>query len=428
MMMSNKQKQHLKTLLQQHERRLRVLETRAATAGMNTPPEVVTEIEDIRSEIARLIEEIAKIEASGEEDIALPFPPTPWVRLFRQSRIIWGVGVPILLLSSIFLVGRSSQWWPSDVPTPTSTSPTAMQPAQPTTVEPTSAGSPALAFCEHERQIKPKSPDEFGKGIVANLDANGNLYVADKDKKRILKLPLSSTDLEVSIPTGDATTQIGNPLGVAIDKDGNVYVTQANQIQKFNRNGQLVEWPKGGFGDGQFKFPTGIAVDSERGYVYVADSGNNRIQQFYIDGRYKYQWGKAGHDDGQFNDPTGIAVDSERGYVYVADSGNNRIQKFDSNGSFLKWGNTANHAGKGNGEFNEPLGVAVDNIGNVYVADSGNGRIQKLNHNGEFLGVCGKPGNGDGELMFPRAVSVDSNGKIYVADSANKRIQIFRPK
>jgi len=63
------------------------------------------------------------------------------------------------------------------------------------------------------------------------------------------------------------------------------------------------------------------------GYVYVADSYNNRIQKFSSDGTYISKWGEQGSEKGEFEYPCGVAVDS-LGYVYVADSNNNRIQKF----------------------------------------------------------------------------------------------------
>src|SRR4029078_4326058 len=83
------------------------------------------------------------------------------------------------------------------------------------------------------------------------------------------------------------------------------------------------------------------------------------------------KWGTHGTGNGQFNQPYGVAVDSS-GRVYVADSANNRIQKFSSSGNFItKWGTQ----GSGNGEFKSPYGIAVDSSNNVYVADSANNRI-----------------------------------------------------
>jgi len=72
--------------------------------------------------------------------------------------------------------------------------------------------------------------------------------------------------------------------------------------------------------------------------------------------------------------PSDVAADSS-GNVYVADTGNHRIQKFDSEGNFLaKWG----EQGSGNGMFNDPEGIAVDGSGNVYVTDQSNHRVQKF--------------------------------------------------
>jgi DNA-binding beta-propeller fold protein YncE len=85
--------------------------------------------------------------------------------------------------------------------------------------------------------------------------------------------------------------------------------------------------------DGSFRFPTGIAIDKD-GNVYVADSWNNRIQKFTSDGTFITKWGSTGSGDGEFRFPTGIAIDKD-GNVYVADFSNNRIQKFTSNGTFI---------------------------------------------------------------------------------------------
>src|SRR5665647_1294289 len=95
----------------------------------------------------------------------------------------------------------------------------------------------------------------------------------------------------------------------------------------------ITKWGSLGTDNGQFNNPRDIAVDNN-GNVYVADTGNNRIQKFASNGTYLTQWGGFGSDDGKFNGTESIAIDSS-GNVYVADSGNNRTQKFSSNGTYL---------------------------------------------------------------------------------------------
>ncbi|NIT35227.1 MAG: hypothetical protein GTN49_01810, partial [candidate division Zixibacteria bacterium] len=87
---------------------------------------------------------------------------------------------------------------------------------------------------------------------------------------------------------------------------------------------------------------------------------------------YVGKWGSLGSGNGQFSYPRGIAVVSNRN-IYVVDSNNHRIQYFTLSGSFLgKWGSL----GTGNGQFSYPRGIAVVSNGNIYVVDSNNHRIQ----------------------------------------------------
>ena len=86
-----------------------------------------------------------------------------------------------------------------------------------------------------------------------------------------------------------------------------------------------------------------------------------------------------------------------------------------------QWGSQ----GSGDGEFQYPFGVAVDNSGNVYVADAYNRRIQKFDSNGVFLTKWGSEGSGDGEFLYPYDAAVDNSGNVYVADTFSHRIQKF---
>lgn len=181
-----------------------------------------------------------------------------------------------------------------------------------------------------------------------------------------------------------------------------------------------------GSGPGQFLNPRNVALDSE-GNIYVADSGNNRIQKLNSEGQFILQWGTFGSAPGQFNEPWGIAVD-ESGHVYVADTWNHRIQKFDSSGNFLSaWGYFVNTEGKLEqpGGFWGPRTIAIDSQGNLLVADTGNKRIQKFSPDGLFLGQWGGFGIDRGFFDEPVGIALDTQGNIYVADTWNRRIQKF---
>jgi len=131
-------------------------------------------------------------------------------------------------------------------------------------------------------------------------------------------------------------------------------------------------WGAAGSGAGQFNYPQGIAVDFYEN-VYVADTGNNRIQKFDSHGNFLHQWGSQGFFNGQFRQPTAIAADPRGvGYVYVLDSLNCRVQQFDQWGNWLATfgscgtGQTANTT---KGQFYQPQGISVGSDNSFDVTD-----------------------------------------------------------
>jgi DNA-binding beta-propeller fold protein YncE len=179
-----------------------------------------------------------------------------------------------------------------------------------------------------------------------------------------------------------------------------------------------------------FAFPSHVAATPD-GHVYVTDSLRNRVHWLRdADLDLLGGWGYAGSADGQFNRPMGIAVDGN-GSVFVVDTSNARIQKFDVAGSVFKakWGSLGS---TGAGSFRRPVAVAVDgNVlqGNVYVLDADTFIIHKLSNDlGSYLGsLGGARGTGDGEFSSIRGdlagLAVDPAGNLYISDPGNHRIQ-----
>ena len=133
----------------------------------------------------------------------------------------------------------------------------------------------------------------------------------------------------------------GNPHGLRVDRENNVWITDNgdHQVMKFTPQGKLLLTlgikGKAATDDKTFNRPTDIAF-AANGDFYVSDGyGNSRVVKFSKDGRYLMAWGTKGTKPGEFNTPHSVAVDS-KGTVYVSDRENNRIQIFDPNGKFLR--------------------------------------------------------------------------------------------
>jgi serine/threonine protein kinase, bacterial len=221
--------------------------------------------------------------------------------------------------------------------------------------------------------------------------------------------------------SGSEVGQFLNPSGVVVDGAGNVYVadTGNDRVQELAASTDPVgSWGTPGSEIGQFNLPSGIALDPS-GHIYVADTGNNRIQKFGPGGKLLAVWGSQGSGSGEFDRPEGIALDAQ-GNMYVADTGNNRIQKLSPGGkSLATWGTQGSNLG----QFNHPGGVAVDRLGRVYVADTDNNRVQQLASTSDPLNEWGRQGSGSGQFNKPRGVAVDARGHVFVADSGNDRFQ-----
>ncbi|HJR85289.1 MAG TPA: 6-bladed beta-propeller, partial [Nitrososphaeraceae archaeon] len=172
---------------------------------------------------------------------------------------------------------------------------------------------------------------------VPGVDSEGNIYVSDRDLANVQKFTKDGKFIMKWAEEGSEDGQLSKPESVIIDSHDNIYVADFgnHRIQKFTKDGNFIlKWGSKGVGDGEFNGPAGMSIDKNDN-IYVTDRNNNRIQVFTTNGTFLTQFGLEGSGPGQFNRPEGVGVDKDTGLVYVADTGNFRIQVFKPVASFI---------------------------------------------------------------------------------------------
>lgn len=259
------------------------------------------------------------------------------------------------------------------------------------------------------------------------------VYVADTNNHRI---EIYTMDTSTGVATfnqrkgggdfgysaGSSQYDFSSPYSVAINHVQTRWAvadTGNNRIKVYNTpSGSENEIVFGGPGltDGKFNAP--MAVDFDRsGNIIVGDS--TRIQVFSSSGAFIKKWTTpSGTNDGQINYPTSIAV-NKVGHVVV--SGTNGVQIFDANGTFL-----VKLVAPQGGAFSN-ANVAIDNngVGQIVVSDVNNSKMHLYDSGGTYISSFGSFGTGDGNFNQPNGVSIDNQGNVYVCDTRNHRIQIL---
>lgn len=291
------------------------------------------------------------------------------------------------------------------------------------------------------------------------VDRDGNLYVADTLNSVIRKVAAVGEVTTLAwIPagvtqSGPATNAaVSEPTGVAVDAARNVYIAErgGNRISEITTRGILnvvAGTGLAGSADGpataaSFNSPSGLALDKD-GNIYVADTANHLVRKITPQGAVTTLAGSGtpGSANGlgkaaSFNRPTGVAVDAS-GNVYVADEGNHQIREISPQGAVTTLAGTG-VKGWDDGPatlatFSRPFGVAVDFYGNVFVADTGNNVIREITPEGvvSTLAGTGVKGSSNGKgreagFKYPQGIAVDPNGNLYIADTGNSMIREIR--
>jgi DNA-binding beta-propeller fold protein YncE len=268
-------------------------------------------------------------------------------------------------------------------------------------------------------------------GDILVLDSlNGRVQRFDKDGKFLSKFGSVGTgDGQFTLPKA----QLG-PGGIAVDEDGNIYVTDTwgYRIEKFDKDGKLLlKWGEGVDTKGDpaqnqqaltgFYGPRSIAYDRAAGELYITDTGNRRVMVFNKQGQYVRQFGSSGSGPGQFDEPVSVAL-SPDGKVYVADLRNKRIQILDKQGAYLgqismpQWQEA---------DLSEPY-LAFDAQGQLYASIPTSGSVVRLDASGQITATYNTTNGAN--LQNPIGLAFDSDGNLYVADGRRSAIVKIKPQ
>ncbi len=288
-------------------------------------------------------------------------------------------------------------------------------------------------------------------GIV--VDASGVLYVADAgDNNRIRKIAPDGTVSTLAGGNEGYADGIGvqaafhTPSGLALDKAGNLYVadTGNNAIRKVTPKGVVTTLAGGGpAGDrdgvgtqAQFNGPLGVALD-KAGNVLVADTYNDRIRRIAPDGTVTTLAGSVpGNLDGPagqalFDTPSALAVNAQ-GVIWIADLRNESVRKLTPDGMVSSvMGVSATDEKL---QIQRPVSLAATADGFVYVGDMARGRIWQIDPAGAVHGLTGLGIDiaiGDAltpRLARPAGIALSRDGALYVADSVGRMVRKMAPR
>ncbi|CAF1452502.1 unnamed protein product, partial [Adineta steineri] len=261
------------------------------------------------------------------------------------------------------------------------------------------------------------------------IDPNDNLYAVDENNNyvvwRLLKNAVNATVVAGTFGSpGSSSTQLYYANDVYVDKSGTLYVTDAYnyRIQKFssgsNRGITIGGTGSGGSALNQLNTPRYFTFDSTETYMYVADTGNNRIVRLSTNStsgtNEVLEAGGTGANNvnTSLNGPWGIHyLPSISNDLFITNYGGHSVIRWTpgaSSGSFIA--GTPGVSGSDSTHLNSPMGIKIDSYMNI---------------TGITVIGDGTPGIGATELYYPRGIAFDSAMNMYVGDTGNHRVQKF---
>ena len=229
---------------------------------------------------------------------------------------------------------------------------------------------------------------------------SNQLYICDTQPANVTIVNPAKRTFRYIRP-GDQKAAMKLPVGVAVDSDGTIYVTDTGrgQVLLYSQDGSLV----GEIGKKDEMKPCGIAVTADR--LYVTDLSNNCVRVYARATRdLLFKIPRQPDAKSKLFSPTNVAVD-QQGRIYVSDTGGFSSKVYDAEGNHLR---TTGELGIEPGRFALPKGIAVDRDNRMYVVDAATTVVQVFDSEGRLLMYFGEPkSSGPGGMYLPAGIAID---------------------
>ncbi|HEY9232407.1 MAG TPA: NHL repeat-containing protein, partial [Blastocatellia bacterium] len=302
----------------------------------------------------------------------------------------------------------------------------------------------------------PRHEASFSDPFGVAVDRRGNVVVSDGATNR-LRLITPQGEVKTLGGSGEGyadgpalEAQFNTPSAIAFDAAGNLIIadTSNNRIRKLSADYQTVSTIAGsgaqGFKDGpadeaQFDGPIGVAVDRQ-GNIYVADAYNDRVRKITTDGNVSTFAGSPDATDAgavalKLDTPCGVAVDA-LGNLFIADTGNGEVHKLKPDGEVIHIFAQAEGLGTVSARHTRPLALVTTPDNFVYCTTAQSGGVGRINPDETFTLIAGsRDGIADGtgeqaQFNRPSGIALDRQGNLFVADSQNylvRKITLVAP-
>jgi len=279
---------------------------------------------------------------------------------------------------------------------------------------------------QYEIQGSENNGGDLNQPAGIDLDQYGNLYVADTINSRVVVFDSIGKFKTKFGKYGKGEEDLSAPMALTVNQNKDlVYVADSSnyRVQIFKTDGKFVstmDLMTNMESLSKKIRPIGIAVNKS-GNIYVSDANNHYIHVYAPDGTHLFSFGGLGSADGQISLPVGLSIDKDD-KVYVVDMNNARVQIFEQSGKFVS---KLGSLGDAKGDLAKPKDIAVDNRGNIFVTDGANLVVQIFDQKGKFLEIIGAEKEVDLQFASPFGLAIDTD-HLYITDRWRNSVRVYK--